>query len=146
MYVLKTIVAYESIDGLTNNNVSMVLWWLYLFLLKACVDEFSEVVFKRLENRHFCWLFCAYLLPGAEGRVIWKGKKLCLYILYNVFLFSEGFGAAASSQLAAWHGPCVHLANGWWRRHLNKWCAQFEDVCEWGLNIFFLLLWRGDGS
>ena len=46
-----------------------------MFLLKACVAEFPEAVpvFKRFENRQFCWLFRAYLFAGTKGRVIWTG-------------------------------------------------------------------------
>ena len=41
-----------------------------MFLLKACVDEFSEVVFKRLENRrYFARTYCLGQKVGSYGRV-----------------------------------------------------------------------------
>ena len=54
--------------------------------------------------------------PGQKEGSYGKVKTLCLYIVYHVFLFSEGFRAPA------WHEGTsinfVHRAQG------------FEDVCE----------------
>ena len=61
----------------------------------------------------------------CETKAYDKVKKLCLYIMHHVFLFSEGFRATAiaACRLPAWHTGFyiinyVHRAQG------------FEDVCE----------------
>ena len=86
MYVRKTIslVALERISAWAKKQL-----YEYGTLMVVLVSTRVSPNFLRFENRHFRWLLRAYLFVGT------KGKTLCLYTLYNAFLFSEGFRAGA---------------------------------------------------